>query len=51
MQYWYFLVKCKNNFIKALNKSKVGYIEIEDKSVNFILIESTLTRIIENDIK
>lgn len=51
LRYWYFLIKYKGNYIKSLIKSKLGYIDLKNTSLSFLLIERSLTTLIENKIK
>lgn len=44
-------MKFKGNYIKSLVSSKVGAFELKDKSLNFLIVERSLTQMIENKIK
>ena len=51
VRYWFFLLRCKDNFIKSLFKSKHGSLQIKAKKMFFDLVERALTTIVENKIK
>ncbi len=51
MIYWFYLIKCKNNFIKALFKNKNGSVILKSKRYFFNIVLCSLTNIIENKIK
>jgi hypothetical protein len=51
LSYWFFLIKNKDNYIKALFRSKQTIYLLRQKKLFLRMVEHALTSIIENKIK